>query len=170
MMRRLLTVTALTLAWCGLWRELSVANVASGLVVATVVSSPIVATVGRGGVRPLPLLRLIMLVLRDLVSSTLHVAREIVTPTDYTDEIVVAVPLPPTGDRHLLLLTVAITLTPGTAVLDINDNRDDPEHNSTLYLHLLHKDTRKGTVEHVLSLAALACDALPVDEKTWVAR
>ena len=65
----------------------------------------------------------------------------------------------PAGTRaHLLLLIVAVTVTPGTAVVDA-----DPD-TGRLYLHLLHLDRAEGTVEHVLELAELACRALPMND------
>ena len=86
----------------------------------------------------------------------MSVALEVLTPTDRTDEAIVAVPLPTESRRHLLLLIVAVTVTPGTAVIDA-----DPD-TGTLYLHLLHSDRRDATVAHVEELAELACKALPV--------
>ena len=100
--------------------------------------------------------RFIGLVAVDLVVSTFTVAREILTPTDYTDEAIIAVPVPGETRSHLLMLIVAVTVTPGTAVVDT-----DPD-TGTLYLHLLHADRSEQTTAHVTELAQLACRALPV--------
>ncbi len=153
--RRLATIAALTLAWCGLWRTISVANVLSGLVLSFVVVATGVGTPGRGAVRFWPLMQLLWLVLVDLVTSTAGVARSILAPTPGTEEAIIAVELPQDARQHLLLLTVAITLTPGTAVVDA-----DPD-TGTVYLHLLHTDRLDATVAHVEQLAVLACKALP---------
>ena len=51
---------------------------------------------------------------------------------------------------HTLLLTSAITLTPGTAVVEIDRDR------STLFLHLLHMDRRSQVEGHVVELASLS--------------
>ena len=153
-------LAALTLVWCGLWGEVSVANVAAGLVVAVGVTILGVGTAGRGGIRPMPLLQLLWVVAVDLVRSTLSVAAEIVTPTDHTNEAIIAVELAPESRQHLLLLIIAITVTPGTAVVDA-----DPD-TGTLYLHLLQDSRRAETIEHVEKLARLACDALPVNRRT----
>lgn len=154
--RRLATIGALTLVWCGLWGELSVGNVLAGLAIAVAVTAIGVGTPGTGGVRPWPLLRLIGLVLADLARSTIAVATEIVTPIDSTDESIIAVEVPISSRDHLLMLVVAVTLTPGTAVVDA-----DPQ-SGTLYLHLLHDKRRDDTIAHVHQLARLACDALPI--------
>ena len=95
------------------------------------------------------------LVAVDLVGSTITVVREVLTPTDHTEEGIIAIPLPPGSSDHLLLLFVAITVTPGTAVVAA-----DPER-SILYLHVLHCDRRRFVVEHVHELADLAVRALP---------
>jgi multicomponent Na+:H+ antiporter subunit E len=67
----------------------------------------------------------------------------------------VAVDVPTGARRHVLLLVVVITLTPGTAVVDV-----DPD-TGTLYLHLLHCDRREKTTRHISRLAELTCAALP---------
>ena len=156
--RRLATIVALALMWCGLWGELSAGNILAGLAVAIGVTAIGVGTPGKGGVRPIPLIRLLALVASDLVRSTINVAVEIITPNDYTDESIIAVDVPLPSRDHQLMLVVAITLTPGTAVVDA-----DPD-TGTLYLHLLHNKRRDATIEHVQELAQLACEALPVPQ------
>ena len=157
---RIVTLASLTAIWCVLWGEATFANIAAGIVVAVAVTSFGLGPEGTNGVRLVPLLRLAWLVTVDLVKSTVSVAREILTPTDYTDESVVAVNVAADGRHHMLLLTVAITLTPGTAVVDV-----DPD-TGTLYLHLLHDEQRAATIEHVKQLAHLACEALPTTPRT----
>ena len=154
--RRLVAVVLMTAAWCVLWGSVSVANVAAGLVVALGIGALGVGTDLTGGVRLRPLLAFAGIVAVDLVRSTINVAVEILTPTDYTEESIVAVELQPEARHHLLLLIVAVTVTPGTAVVDA-----DPD-TGTLYLHLLHHDRREETAAHVHQLADLACRALPV--------
>ncbi len=153
--RRAISVAALTAVWCGLWRDLSATNVLVGALIAMALTSPRFSTRGQGWVRPVPAVRLVWLVVVDLVISTVSVAREILTPTDRTNESIVAVTVPRAGRDHMLLLIVAITLTPGTAVVDAEPDT------GTLYLHLLHDDRRASTVAHVEKLAGLACEALP---------
>ncbi len=153
--RSTLIVIALVAAWCALWETVSVANVLSGLLVAV----PIVALSGSktngSSIRVVPALQLIWLVLVDLVRSTISVVWEILTPTDFTDETIIAVDTQAETRSHLLLLVVAITLTPGTAVVDT-----DPE-TGRLYVHLLHADAEPEVVDHVRRLAELACRAFP---------
>jgi multicomponent Na+:H+ antiporter subunit E len=160
--RFLSLVVALTAAWCALWGEVTAANVASGLIV----SSFLAVLGGRldgshrpavldGGVRFGPLLRLLALIGADLVASTVAVAREVLTRTDHTDEAIVTVELPPGSERHLLLLVVGITVTPGTAVVDTMAD------GSALSLHLLHRDGMDRVVARARLLAELADRAFP---------
>jgi multicomponent Na+:H+ antiporter subunit E len=156
-LRRLLTVTLLVAAWCALWGSVSVANVLSGTLVA--VAATLLAGFDReaGGLRVLPLLHFVWVVIVDLVVSTAYVAWEILTPTDHTDEAIIAVDTPIGSRSHLLMLVVAITVTPGTAVIDSDADT------GRLYLHLLHADKASEIEQHVRQLAELACRALPVE-------
>lgn len=153
--RRLALVAILTFSWCALWGDLSWANVFAGAAVGIAVVATGMCPPGEGGVRIVPLLRFSGLVAWDLVLSTIQVAREILTPTDHTDEAIIRVDVPVDTRSHLLLLVVAITVTPGTAVVDA-----DPD-TGTVYLHVLHHDRHEQVREHVRRLAELGCAALP---------
>ncbi len=63
--------------------------------------------------------------------------------------------LPPGHRSYGLRLSIAITITPGTAVVDIS------EDGSIVYLHLLYHDSRDDTVAHTLRLARMAAQRLP---------
>jgi multicomponent Na+:H+ antiporter subunit E len=154
--RRLLTIALLVGAWCALWGDVSFANVASGTLVA--VAATVFSGVDRnaGSLRIVPLLHFVWLVAVDLVVSTVQVAWEILTPTDYTDEAIIAVDTSVESRSHFLMLVVAITVTPGTAVIDSDGDT------GRLYLHLLHADKSDEIRRHVGQLADLACRALPV--------
>lgn len=156
--RRLLTMALLVGAWCALWGSVSVANILSGtlVVVAATVFSGVDRSAGR--VRIVPLLHFLALVVADLVASTVHVAWEILTPTDHTDEVIIAVDTDTQSRSHLLMLVVAITVTPGTAVIDSDGDT------GRLYLHVLHAEMADDIERHVRHLAELACQGLPVTE------
>jgi multicomponent Na+:H+ antiporter subunit E len=156
MPRRLLTLALLVAAWCALWGGVSVANVLSGIVVAIIATLVAGVEPGQGRIHLLPLFHFVWLVAVDLVASTVSVAWEILTPTDYTDEAIIAVDTQVESRAHLLMLVVAITVTPGTAVVDTVADT------GRFYLHLLHADKADGIVEHVQRLAELGCRALPV--------
>jgi multicomponent Na+:H+ antiporter subunit E len=159
MPRRLLTMTLLIAAWCALWGAVSVANILAGALVAVTVTVVAGVQPGHGRIRLLPTLQFVWLVAIDLVVSTVNVAWEILTPTDHSDEAIIAVDTSIESSAHLLGLVVAITVTPGTAVVD-----SDIE-TGRLYLHLLHADKADDITAHVQRLAELACRALPVDDE-----
>ncbi len=154
--KAVLSALMLTAAWCGLWGTVSFANVASGLVLAILIIGAGLGTAEVGGLRIKPLAHFGWVVFVDLISSTLSVAGEILTPTDYTSEAIVAVRLDPEAKPHMMLLSIAINLTPGTAVVEVD--RDA----TTLYVHLLHVKRRAETEAHIELLARLATDALPL--------
>ena len=157
--RRLLILAMLVVAWCALWGSVSVANVLSGTLVA--VAATLFSGVDRnaGAIRIGPLLHFLWLVVVDLVVSTVQVAWEILTPTDYTDEAIIAVDTDIDSRSHFLMLVVAITVTPGTAVIDSDADT------GRLYLHVLHAENAAEIEGHVRELAQLACRALPVKEE-----
>ena len=156
--RRLVTLAALVAAWCALWGSVSWANLLSGVLVGVVALSIGVGGSGRGGVRIVPMLRLAGVVATDMVVSTVAVARAVVVPGAHPIEGIVAVPISAPAKHHLLLLFVAITVTPGTAVVAAEAD------GSVLYLHVLDVE-RRGEVEaHTRRLAELACAALPTPE------
>ena len=136
----------------------------AGVAVGVVVVATGMGPPGEGGLRLGPALRLTGLVAWDLVLSTIQVAREILTPTDHTDEAIIRVDVPADTRSHLLLLVVAITVTPGTAVVDA-----DPD-TGALYLHVLHHDRHEQVRSHVRRLAELSCAALPGPSRAEVSR
>ena len=158
--RRIAAVLALTAAWCALWGSVSAANVLSGLVVSSVAS--FAGSNATSGLRIVPLLHLLWVVSVDLAVSTSVVVREVLTPTDYTDEAIIAVPIPVEARVHLLFLYIAITVTPGTAVVAGDDDA------SIIYLHVLHDDRRDDVVEHVELLVSLVTRAFPSTGGTQV--
>jgi multicomponent Na+:H+ antiporter subunit E len=125
----------LVVLWELLWRDLSVANTVSGVVVAVLValvSPPLPRAVPRHRVRPLALLRFLGYFVWLLVVSNLVVALEILTRRDRIRSGIVAVPLAGSSDLATTVLADAITLTPGTLSLEV---RHGPP---TLYVHVLH--------------------------------
>ncbi len=155
LVRHSITVVALVAAWCALWGEATPANLISGLVVAIVIVATGLGTKGRGGVRLIPLIRLIIHVTRDLIISTVTVTRTVIAPTDRTNEAIIGVEVPPGTSDHLLLMVISITVTPGTAVVD-----SDPDR-GILYLHVLDGRGSEEVAAQAQRLANLACQALP---------
>lgn len=149
------TVVVLTLVWCGLWREISVANLLAGLAVAVGIMASGIGPKASGRLNVVALIKLFAVITIDLIKATITVAAEAITPGNNTQESIIAVALPPGHRSYGLLLSIAITITPGTAVVDIS------EDGSIVYLHLLYHDSRDDTVAHTLRLARMASEAWP---------
>lgn len=142
-------------AWCAMWGSVSAANVLSGGAVA-VIAAGLGSRARWSRIRFGSLFRVGLVVLVDLVTSTVVLVREVLTPTDRTDEAIVGVAVPPVGHAHRVFLYIAISVTPGSAVVAESDD------GRTLYVHLLHVARRRSVEEHVRRLSELIDRALPV--------
>jgi multicomponent Na+:H+ antiporter subunit E len=132
--------------WCALWGNWSVANVLSGVAIVTVArSAGLVPSAPLPRFRPM--MRLLGFVLVDLVRSTVVVAAEVLTPTDSTDETIIRVDTDVADGLQRFVMVVAITLTPGTAVVGVEEG--------CIEMHLLHRERTDELIEHVRELTAL---------------
>lgn len=156
-MRLLAPVAWLTTLWVLLWTELSLANVASGVVVALGV---VVAQPGsrrlpeRHRVRFVPLLVLAGYFVWKLVESNITIAREVVTPRDHIAAGVIEVPLRPCSDLAVAIVANVLSLTPGTLTLEVR-NLATP----TLYVHVLRLhdlDAARADVEKMANMVDAA--------------
>ncbi len=153
----LVPVVVLTGLWLVLFGSTTPAAVLTGLALATTITL-LGARRRRGpdhGVRPLALLRFVGHVGWQLIVSNLALAREVLTPTDYTRPGIVRVPLPPCSDLVLTVVANCISLTPGTLVLDAET---DPP---VLFVHVLHLDDIEAARAEIGRLHELAAAALP---------
>lgn len=108
---------ALLIIWVALWGELSVANVASGILLAGVLAAlfPAPPAALRHRVHPVALLILCWHVLVSLVTSSWTVVRTVIAPQPGSRDVdVVAVPLATRSPLVASIVANAITLTPGT--------------------------------------------------------
>lgn len=76
--------------------------------------------------------RFVVFYLRELVSSNLRVAYDVITPTHHMRPGIVAIPLDAKTDAEITLLANFITMTPGTLSLDLSDDR------KVLYVHSMY--------------------------------
>ena len=159
-MRRIPTLLWLTVLWVVLWRDLSWANVLSGLAIAAAVEAtqpPAVHDRPRHGVRVVALLSFVGYFTRKLVEANLVMAREVVTPRNSIETGVIEVALPRTSDLIVTLVANAVSLTPGTLTLEVRQ-LETP----TLYVHVLHLHDIGRARAEVLELVRRAEAALPV--------
>ena len=132
-MRQLPLVAWLTVVWVALWGSVTPANVLGGLAVGLLLafSLPLTDVPTRAVVRPVALLRFVGFFVVDLVMSSLHVVRIVLSPRRPLRQAVIAVPVRGASDSLLTLLANAISLTPGTLTLEVDRPR------STLYVHVI---------------------------------
>lgn len=168
-------VVFLVMVWLGLWAEVSVANVLSGVVVAGAVvglfstwrERPVV-------IRPVATLRFLALFAVMLVRSTWAVALTVLAPTRRTHPAIVAVPLIDCSDAVATVVANAVTLTPGTLTVDVR------RHPTVLFIHVLdgrdlaaaRRDLRRLEMAAVRAFGdRAALDHLEADDtQVWEAR
>ena len=84
---------------------------------------------------------LVLFYLKELLTASLRVAYEVLTPQDHMKPAVVAIPLDAKTDFEITLLANFITLTPGTLSIDVSKDR------KTLYVHEVYVEA--GDTERV---------------------
>jgi multicomponent Na+:H+ antiporter subunit E len=153
---KLVTIAWLTIVWTALWGSPTPANLAGGLVTALVVVRLFPASsVTRASpvFRPLAIVYFAGWFVVKLVEANLVMVREVLTPTDYSNPGVVAVPISRCSSAVATLIANAISLTPGTLTLDV---RGEPK---VLYIHVMHLDDPEEVRRRVHRLEALAIRA-----------
>lgn len=118
-------VVGLTLVWVLLWGTFSPATIVGGVLVAVLVLVvlPLPASPERLPLRPLRLLGLLGYLAYDLAVSTVEVSWQTLRYGHHARGAIVEVPLRTTSDRVVTLMANAISLSPGTAVLEIDPER-----------------------------------------------
>jgi len=84
--------------------------------------------------RPLRVLRLVWVFLKELCLSGYRVARDTLSPRLSFTPSIIAFPLDLKHDAEIMLLANLISLTPGTLSVDVSSDR------STLYIHAMNVD------------------------------
>ncbi|MGC4793769.1 Na+/H+ antiporter subunit E [Micromonospora saelicesensis] len=123
----------LVVVWNLLWGDINWANLVGGLLVgaAVLVFYPLPAVSFGGRLRPWALLVFAGRFAAELVSASLHVARIAVQPGYRPRGAIIAVRLRVPTDLNLALTAEAVSLVPGTLILEVD--RDS----GTLYLHVM---------------------------------
>ncbi|WP_406067299.1 Na+/H+ antiporter subunit E [Micromonospora sp. NBC_01638] len=123
----------LVVVWNLLWGDINWANLVGGLLAggAVLVFFPLPAVSFGGRLRPRALLVFAGHFAAELVSASLHVARIAVQPGYRPRGAIIGVQLRVPTDLNLALTAEAVSLVPGTLILEVD--RDS----GTLYLHVL---------------------------------
>lgn len=122
-MRRFLPPLLLAVAWMALGWSFTIPNLVLGLAVAWIALRVAGASGRLPAVRPLALLMLALLFLKELTLSAIAVVRNVVGAKPGTTSGIVNVPLALDGDGEIALLACLITLTPGTLSVDLSRDR-----------------------------------------------
>ncbi len=167
MRHRILLVAWLLVVWVALWRDLSIANVVTGLLLAgaTVWLFPPASDRKRLKVRPLAMTRFLATSVWSIIRANFVVAWEVVTPTNEINEGVVAVELESNHPVVITLVSHAIILAPGTMVIDVEVG--DETTPTQLFVHVLHLRTVDEVRADVLALEALATAAVSGEANGW---
>lgn len=92
--------------------------------------------------------------LRELFTSNLRVAYDVLTPTHHMRPAVIAVPLIAHTDVEITVLANLISLTPGTLGLDVSSDR------KVLYLHVMYLDDEQDVRDSIRRLEQRVLDLL----------
>lgn len=156
-MRRWVAPAALLVVWLMLWGEVSVANLASGVLVVGLLWAlvPRLRRAPRHRFHPWGIVLVVVDLGVRLVLSSLQVIRTVLTPTpDRLRSGVVAVPLRSSSPLVATVVADLITLTPGTLTLDVRTS--PPE----VVVHVLGLDDPDTVRDEVAELEALVLRAV----------
>lgn len=130
---RAVAVTGLVTVWVLLWGTFTWANVISGLAVAAVllVVFPLPPVTFAGRIRPVPLARFLVRFLWDLVVASAQVAWLAVRFGHTPRGAIIAVRLRVNTDLNLTLTAEALSLVPGSLILEADRGT------GTLYVHVI---------------------------------
>lgn len=154
-MKRALSILGLTSLWLVLWRDISAANLVSGLVVSAVVTTGLPSTT-QHRVRPLALLRFVGYFAVQLIQANIVLAREVLTPQNQIETGIIAVPLDGCSDFVTTIVANATSLTPGTLTLEVA-RRPEP----VLFVHVLHLHDLDDARADVEAMAQRVIAAFP---------
>lgn len=94
-------------------------------------------------VKPLKAIRYVLVLLGDIITSNIVVAKQVLGPLDKLTPGFVAIPLELKEPLPITLLASTISLTPGTVSTEVSEDY------KTLYVHALHVENEPQLVEHI---------------------
>jgi multicomponent Na+:H+ antiporter subunit E len=147
----------LALIWVAITEEFTGPNLVIGFVLGYLILGFAQATVATQSPyfrKVWQLVSFLVYFLQEMLLANLRVAYDVVTPTYYMRPAVVAIPLEAKTDVEITLLSMFITLTPGTLSLDVSTDR------KVLYIHAmfaadpeaLRREIKEGFERRLLEL------------------
>ncbi|MEU5551162.1 Na+/H+ antiporter subunit E [Micromonospora sp. NPDC047793] len=156
---RIIAVTVLVVVWVLLWGHFTVANILSGLVVAAIVIAvfPLPPVTFAGRLHPVGMLRFWARFLSDLVVASIQIAWLAFRPGHVPRSAIIAVPLRVNTDLNLTLTAEALSLVPGSLILEADRNT------GTLFVHVINVNSIDEVEQfrrEVLALEARIIEAI----------
>ena len=135
----------LALVWAAITASFSPANIVFGFVLGAVALSLVreQAPSRRYFMRPLRVVLLALLFIRELIVSAWRVAKLVLSPTMVLKPGIFAHPLKVDQDFEITLLANLITLTPGTLSVDVSEDR------RFLFIHAIDCSDPEATVGEI---------------------
>lgn len=87
--------------------------------------------------------KLLFIFLKELVLSNIAVAKIVIKPSLHVEPAIFALPTQLKKEWEITVLAMLITLTPGTLVLDVSDDK------STLYIHALNSPDVQEAIQSI---------------------
>lgn len=167
-MSRLLPSTLLLVVWLALWGEVSVINVASGVLVVAILALFVRPMPREHTLHPVALVHLLGVFVWRLLSSSATVVLAVLAPTpSRLRSGVVGVPLSHSSPLVATIVSDAISLTPGTLTLEARYAGDEEGAGETiegtppvLYIHVLGLANPASIRDDVRRLEALVVSAV----------
>lgn len=162
-MNRLAPTLFALVVWLALWGEVSVINVASGVLVVAVLALLFRPEVRQHRLHTLALARLLLVFVWRLLSSSWTVVLAVLAPTPARLRSgVVGVRLSQPSTLVATIVADAISLTPGTLTLDARypDEQSPPDEAPVLYIHVLGLGDPAAIRDDVRSLERLVVSAV----------
>lgn len=159
----------LALVWSALTGQFTLGNLATGFALGYVVLFLLRGVFGGGQyfAKIGQIVRITLFFVWELILANLRVARDVLRPgLMQMKPRVIAVPIEVRGDLPLLLLADMVSLTPGTLLMDISDDR------KTMFLHAIHapdeeelkQEIKQGFERQVIELFSQQPDPVEPEE------
>ncbi len=150
-MQRFMLNLGLAVAWMALTGSVSEWNFLAGMAVGAVIITVYSGATGEPSYlgRGMKLLGCLYQFLRAEVKSNFTVAYEILTPTMHQTPRIIRYSVDGLNDAHRVALASAITLTPGTLIVDVSPD------NKWLYIHCMYAADRDEAVRGLDEIARL---------------
>jgi len=169
-------VVVLVVIWVALWGQPTVGNFVAGVAAVAVILWLFPGGPGRlpveheGSFHPIAAAHFTVFFLWALCVATWDVAVTVLTPRSKVSEAVVAVPLRSRSPVIATIVANAITLTPGTMTIEVDDpsERGDDDH-IVLYVHVLGLGDAQAIRDDGLDFERLAVKAFGsrADRECW---